>query len=236
MPRRHLSRECALQVLYLVDAGGAETPAALCAYWSDFPRELDVRDYAESLVHGVADRRADIDAVIERRSVNWRVARMAIVDRNILRLAVYEMLCSPDVPQKVAIDEAIELAKKFGSEDSRAFVNGVLDGVMQDLKAAKAAAAAPARAPAAAPPAAAPVADAPAVADETPPPPKKAGGDAPPRRRVVPAKPAPRKAPARKPAAKEPPVKSPAAKRPAAKKPAAKKPAAKRPAGKAPRK
>ena len=132
MPRRHQSRECTLQVLYLIDAGGVEAAAALRGYWADFPRDVDVRDYAEALVGGVTAKRKEIDAAIEKQSLNWRVARMAIVDRNILRIAVYEMLFCPDVPAKVAIDEAIELAKRFGSEDSRAFVNGVLDGVMND--------------------------------------------------------------------------------------------------------
>ena len=199
MPRRHQSRECALQVLYLIDAGGAEPPVALRAYWADFPRDVDVRDYAEDLVNGVASRRPDLDAAIERRSLNWRVARMAIVDRNILRLAVYEMLYSPDIPAKVAIDEAIELAKRFGSEDSRAFVNGVLDGILNDQKSGAAPAAVtvppPAPAPAAVPPPPAPAPAAPKKAAV-----KMPGGETPPRRRVITGKPAVKKTARKKPA------------------------------------
>lgn len=206
MPRRHQSRECALQVLYLIDAGGAETPAALRAYWADFPRDVDVRDYAEDLVNGVASRRPDLDAAIERRSLNWRVARMAIVDRNILRLAVYEMLYSPDIPSKVAIDEAIELAKRFGSEDSRAFVNGVLDGILSDQKsgAAPAPAAIPVPPPAPAP-AAVPPPPAPAPAEQKKAAVKMAGGETPPRRRVITGRPAAKKTARKKPAPRKAP-------------------------------
>jgi N utilization substance protein B len=187
MPRRHLSRECALQVLYLMDAGGAEPGTALRTYWADFPRDVDVRDYVEMLVNGVAAKRAGLDETIERRSLNWRMARMAIVDRNILRLAVYEMRFSPDVPAKVAIDEAIELAKKFGSEDSRAFVNGVLDGVLNDMTAP-----APKPAPEPVKPPAPAAAKTAAVR-----PAKATGGESPPKKRAAARKPAVRK-PAKK--------------------------------------
>jgi N utilization substance protein B len=137
MPRRHQSRECALQVLYLLDASQIDPGAALRGFWNDFPRDDSVREYAETIVKGVSDLKSDLDALIERRSLNWRVARMSLVDRNILRIAAWEMRHSPDVPVKVAIDEAIELAKRFGAEDSRAFVNGVLDALMDDIPTGK---------------------------------------------------------------------------------------------------
>lgn len=137
MPRRHQSRECALQVLYVLDVSQMAPETALRAFWNDFPRDVSVRDYAETLVNGVSGLRDELDSLIERRSLNWRVARMSIVDRNILRIAAWEMRHSGDVPVKVAIDEAIELAKRFGAEDSRAFVNGVLDALMDDIQAGK---------------------------------------------------------------------------------------------------
>jgi N utilization substance protein B len=134
MPRRRQSRECALQILYLLDASKVSLDEALVHFWEDFPRELEVRGYTETLVRGCLDRQAEVDEAVEKRSINWRLPRMSLVDRNILRLAVYEMLFEDDVPAKVSIDEAIELAKRFGSEDSRSFVNGILDAVYGDLK------------------------------------------------------------------------------------------------------
>ena len=135
MPRRHRSRECALQVLYLMDAGGQDADAALAGFWAGFARDEDVAAYAETLVKGVGAAREELDGIIERRSTNWRVSRMAVVDRNILRLAVYEMRFCRDVPGRVVLDEAIELAKRFGSEESRAFVNGILDGILSEMNA-----------------------------------------------------------------------------------------------------
>ncbi|MFA6035065.1 MAG: transcription antitermination factor NusB [Myxococcota bacterium] len=134
MPRRHQSRECALQILYAIDAGGLDARTALSGFWDDFGKEEGVREYTETLVNGVACNLAAIDQELEKRSINWRMSRMSLVDRNILRLAAYEMLFGEDVPGKVSIDEAIELAKRFGSEDSRAFVNGILDGVFTDVR------------------------------------------------------------------------------------------------------
>ena len=111
---------------------------ALARFWRSFePVEREVRETAEALVRGVAAHRREIDDAIEAVSVNWRLDRMAKVDRNVLRLAVHELLHRPDVPVKVAIDEAIELGKKFGSESSGAFVNGVLDRIAAGLPAAR---------------------------------------------------------------------------------------------------
>jgi len=95
--------------------------------------EREVRDGAEELVRGVANHRREIDEVIEKVSTNWRMDRMAKVDRNVLRLAVFELRWRNDVPVKVCINEAIELGKKYGSESSGAFVNGVLDRVAAGL-------------------------------------------------------------------------------------------------------
>lgn len=92
-----------------------------------------VKDYAEALVRGVLEKKGDIDRVIEISSDNWSVERMPLVDRNILRIAVYEMRYS-DVPFKVAIDEAVELAKRFGTDESGAFVNGILDRMHREAE------------------------------------------------------------------------------------------------------
>lgn len=130
---RRLAREAALQVLYGLDAARAITPeeaeAQLRAYWEhvDEVARAEGRSYADVLVRGVARDCDALDAEIRAAQTNWRLERMARVDRNILRLAAWEMLRATEVPAEVAIDEAIELAKTFGTEESAAFVNGSLD-------------------------------------------------------------------------------------------------------------
>ena len=125
--RRSKARERALQALYQIDVAAEGIDEALSAFWRSFePVEREVRDLAEGLVRGVAEHRRVVDEAIEGASSNWRLDRMAKVDRNVLRLAVFELL-QTDVPMKVVINEAIELGKKYGSESSGAFVNGVLD-------------------------------------------------------------------------------------------------------------
>jgi transcription antitermination protein NusB len=95
---------------------------------------VSVRPFAEYLVRGVHLHRVEIDQIIVSASENWRLDRMSIVDRNILRIALFEMLYCPDVPPKASINEAIDIGKKFGSEDSGAFINGVLDHVLGKMK------------------------------------------------------------------------------------------------------
>lgn len=131
--RRTKARERALQALYQIDVAAEGIDDALAAFWKSFePVEREVRERAEELVRGVARHRREIDEAIEAVSTRWRLDRMAKVDRNVLRLAVFELLRT-DVPIKVAINEAIELGKKYGSESSGAFVNGVLDKVAAGL-------------------------------------------------------------------------------------------------------
>ena len=136
--KRTKSRERALQALYQIDVASTDLEEAMARFWRSFePVEREVRETAERLVRGVAAHRREIDEAIEAVSVNWRLDRMAKVDRNVLRLAVHELLHRPDVPVKVVIDEAIELGKKFGSESSGAFVNGVLDRIAAGLPVAR---------------------------------------------------------------------------------------------------
>jgi len=135
--RRTKSRERALQALYQIDVAAEGIDDALARFWRSFePVEREVMDSAEALVRGVAATRREVDEAIEGASSNWRLDRMAKVDRNVLRLAVHELLHT-DVPVKVVINEAIELGKKFGSESSGAFVNGVLDKIAAGLPAAR---------------------------------------------------------------------------------------------------
>ena len=134
--RRTKARERAVQALYQIDVAATDLDEALSRFWKSFePVEREVMEQADALVRGVAGDRHAIDALIEGVSQNWRLDRMARVDRNVLRLAVHELLHRPDVPVKVVINEAIELGKKYGSESSGAFVNGVLDRIAASLPA-----------------------------------------------------------------------------------------------------
>jgi N utilization substance protein B len=133
-PRRTKARERAVQALYQLDVSSSDLDEALARFWRSFePVEREVRELAEELVRGVAAHRREIDEAIETASANWRLDRMAKVDRNVLRLAVHELMHRPDVPVKVVINEAIELGKKYGSESSGAFVNGLLDRIAAGL-------------------------------------------------------------------------------------------------------
>jgi N utilization substance protein B len=146
-PRRR-AREIALQVLFSLDLNPGITPAqALAQFWHDFVQESRPEDptgdtdlprevitFAEALVAGAIENLGEIDGIIQRASRNWRLERMARVDRNVLRLATYELRFVPEVPAKVVINEAIEVAKRYGASESPAFVNGLLDRISQELK------------------------------------------------------------------------------------------------------
>lgn len=129
MGSRRKARECALQLLYQIDVGGRKVREALEIYWATQDADEDVKQFATSLVEGVVKNLADIDNVISSYSTNWKVSRMASIDKNILRVAVYELTRCPDIPAKVTINEAVEIAKSYGTEESGAFVNGILDNV-----------------------------------------------------------------------------------------------------------
>ena len=132
--KRTKARERAVQALYQIDVAASDLDEALERFWRSFePVEREVREIAEEYVRGVARFRRAIDDAIEGVSANWRLDRMAKVDRNVLRLAVYELNHKSDVPVKVVLNEAIELGKKYGSESSGAFINGILDRLAQAL-------------------------------------------------------------------------------------------------------
>lgn len=129
--RRH-QRRFAFQVIYSLVFGRDMSKDALIRsfdnFWTEEEFDIDRRDsYAWTLVEGVFDNHADIDEIITRHSQHWKLNRIAKVELTILRLCLFEMLFCPDIPVKVAMNEAIELAKDFGDDNSRTFVNGVLD-------------------------------------------------------------------------------------------------------------
>lgn len=129
MRPRHQARERALQILFQYDIHG-KPGLWLDEFWKPLKDSVQTRAFAERLVQGVQEHKQDLDALIGRYATNWKVSRMHIVDRNILRLGVYELFWLDDVPAKVTLNEAIELAKDFGDEDAAKFVNGILDKVL----------------------------------------------------------------------------------------------------------
>ncbi len=137
MGRRRKAREVALQFLYQLDQHGDTDPTAHEAeFWARHPVDKETQAFVSELVRGVTRRYAEVDKLIAQYTEHWDIDRMAVVDRNILRLGVWELLDHPSVPPKVAINEAIEIAKKFGTRESGGFINGVLDRVHKELRAA----------------------------------------------------------------------------------------------------
>ena len=133
---RRRARWYALQVLYAVDLNGGDAAEAVSTYRGAFDLDLDERsiEFAKQLVEETHEHLAAIDDTIQGASRNWRLDRMSRVDRNILRLATYELVHSLDVPIKVVINEAVELAKRYGASEAPAFVNGILDRIAQGVR------------------------------------------------------------------------------------------------------
>jgi N utilization substance protein B len=132
--RRTKARECALQMLYQWDLTGDPVSRVIDAFWKVRSTTEATREIAERLVRGASRESKTLDASIAEASANWRFERIAAVDRNILRLATYELLRELETPSSVILDEAIELAKRFGEKDSAPFVNGVLDAVNRSVR------------------------------------------------------------------------------------------------------
>jgi transcription antitermination protein NusB len=133
MGLRRVARECALQMLYQLDIG-KHTPGEIrTSFWKMNEQPETVRKFACQLFAGTVAQLEEIDQIIQKHTQNWRLRRMAAVDRNILRVAVYELLSEAKTPGTVIINEALEIARKFSTYDSAQFVNGVLDSVKEEL-------------------------------------------------------------------------------------------------------
>lgn len=131
---RRKSRELALQVLYACEIGdNLDCGDVLETIMEECGADTSAGSYAKTLVSRVFSRRAEIDALLQHHTANWEVKRMTAIDRNILRMAVAELECGEDVPFKVVIDEAVELAKQYGTDDSGKFVNGVIDSIRKEM-------------------------------------------------------------------------------------------------------
>jgi transcription antitermination protein NusB len=137
MGARRKARICALQMLFQYDISRQQIDELLQTYWNELGGEYteDVRDFASRLVAGTIRDIDDIDKRIRDRAENWRIPRMAVVDRNILRLAVYEFLNEGDTPKTVVINEALEIARRFSTYEATQFINGILDAIKRDLEA-----------------------------------------------------------------------------------------------------
>lgn len=149
---KRLGREFALQFLFQFDVTKGDSLASLCGrsgyesaleyFWEQLEEQGNINDarsgrkgklFAEKLIHGVIDNKEKVDSIISRFAEKWTMERMAVVDRNVLRIAVYEMLYCPDIPPVVSINEAVEIVKAFGGENSGGFINGILNSVKDSL-------------------------------------------------------------------------------------------------------
>ena len=135
MGKRRRARECALQILFELEFNPADPPNLIRLYWDHQKAGPDVREYADWIVSRILSGKEDIDGSIQAASQNWRLQRMAVVDRNVLRIAVCELLFEPSLTPAIVINEAIEIAKRYSGHEAATFVNGVLDAVRRNLKA-----------------------------------------------------------------------------------------------------
>lgn len=131
MRKRTFARECALKILYRIEISKESIEDSLKDFWSKSADSADKEshDFTETLVKGTYENLAAIDGMISKHTDNWSISRMAVIDKNVMRMCIYEMLYRDDIPLNVSINEAIELAKKYGDIDSGKFVNGILDKI-----------------------------------------------------------------------------------------------------------
>ncbi|MBU0895724.1 MAG: transcription antitermination factor NusB [Candidatus Omnitrophica bacterium] len=135
MRKRTMARESALKILYAIDITKDAPDKCINNFWlSQDKTAREIRNYADDIVLGVCNNRDRIDELVSECATNWELGRMAVIDRNILRLGAYELIFMDEIPPKVAINEAIDIAKRYGDKDSGKFVNGVLDKINKDKR------------------------------------------------------------------------------------------------------
>lgn len=134
MHQRRKAREVTLQVLYALDVHEIDPQESMALFWANFEAPEEARLFSSLLIEGTWDNREKIDGLIGSSSENWTISRMSRVDKSILRMAVYELLFCKDIPPKVTLNEAIDLGKVYGSENSGAFINGILDDLYGKLR------------------------------------------------------------------------------------------------------
>ena len=134
MGARRSGREAALQMLFQIEASGVDADKAITLFWRNFEADPEGRVYADEAIRGIVPLLPELDAMISAASSNWRIERMTRVDRNLLRLGAWELAHRKDVPRAVVLDEAVELAKSYGTDESSAFVNGVLNEIGEKVR------------------------------------------------------------------------------------------------------
>ncbi len=134
MGRRRKAREETLRILFRLEFENTQVEKTLNQYWEDKKAPEEIKEYSSLLVNGIISNQEKIDNIIQKVSEHWRISRMALVDRNILRMAVFELLYEENIAPAIIINEAIEIAKKYSGDEAATFVNGVLDAIRKSLK------------------------------------------------------------------------------------------------------
>ena len=129
MGSRRKSRELAMQFLYMLELNLQDIGEGLEGFWQMNSADNTCKEFAENLIRGTLENREEIDSVIDKFAINWDLERIALVDRNVLRIAIFEMLHREDIPPVVSINEAVDIAKRFSTSESGKFVNGILDRI-----------------------------------------------------------------------------------------------------------
>ena len=137
MGKRRKARESTLQILFQVEFDDTHPEKIIDSFWKNRRATKEIKDYCRWLVEGITSHREEIDRLIQSVSENWRISRMAIVDRNVLRMAAFELLHEENLAPAIVINEAIEIAKKYSSEEGATFVNGILDAVKKKIQKMK---------------------------------------------------------------------------------------------------
>ena len=134
MGTRRQARELAMQALFYMDMRNNVSVEMLEHFCGNFSPSKKTKPFFLKLVSGVIETKGELDALIERFSTNWNISRMSCVDRNVMRIAIFELIYRDDIPPKVSINEAVDIGKKFGTEESGAFINGIMDSIRGELE------------------------------------------------------------------------------------------------------
>ena len=134
MGKRRSSRELVIKFLYLIEMNPGDTEEQLAQFWERNPCQEEIQNYTVALLAKIHEGQPAIDNLLRKYSENWTLDRMTVIDRNLLRMAVCELMYDKSIPPKVVIDEAVEIAKRYGSGESPSFINGILDRVMKEMK------------------------------------------------------------------------------------------------------
>jgi N utilization substance protein B len=137
MGKRRKARESTLQILFQLEFHDTKPEDVIDSFWKNKKATKEIKEHSRWLVEGIISHRDSIDRLIQSVSANWRITRMAIVDRNVLRIAVFELLHGEDLAPAIVINEAIEIAKKYSSEEGATFINGILDAARKEIQEMK---------------------------------------------------------------------------------------------------